>query len=265
MKTLHVNGIALRTIDEGAGTPVLFVHGFPLSHSMWRAQIDLLRDKYRAIVPDLRGFGQSSVTAGTVTMEQFADDLAELLDTLGVKQPVVLCGLSMGGYIAFQFVKKYRSRLRGLVLCDTRSIPDSADGAAGRRKLAATLLEKGAQAALDAMQPKLFAAATPERMPAVVEEVRQMILATSPQGMSAALLGMAERPDSSPVLPTIDVPTLVLAGAEDRISPPDEMRQIAGAIPGARFVEIPQSGHLAPMENPAAVNAALQEFLTAVG
>jgi pimeloyl-ACP methyl ester carboxylesterase len=232
---------------------------------MWRSQIDAFRDTHRVIAPDLRGFGQSAVTEGTVTMEQFADDLAALLDALGVKEPVVLCGLSMGGYVAFQFFRKYRSRVRGLILCDTRAIPDTPEGAAGRRKLAATLVEKGSRAAFEAMQPKLFAAATPERRPTVVDEVRQMILNTSPQGMAAALRGMAERPDSTRLLPAIDVPTLVMVGDEDRISPPDEMRQIAAAIPSAWFVEVSDAGHMAPMENPAAVNAAMTQFLKTVG
>ncbi len=261
MKTLSINGVTLACVDEGAGVPILFVHGFPLSHAMWREQIAAFRGSHRVIVPDLRGFGASGVTEGIVTMEQFADDLAALLDALGVNEPVVLCGLSMGGYVAFPFVRKYRERLRGLILCDTRSIPDTTEGAEGRRKLAAMLIEKGARVAIDAMLPKLFAAATRERSPQIIDEVKQTISNTSPQGMGAALLGMAERPDSTPLLPGIDLPTLVLVGAEDGISPPEEMRRIADSIPGATFVEIAGAGHMAPLENPEPANKAIASFL----
>jgi len=264
MKTLYVDDVEFHVLDEGTGTPLVLLHGFPLNHAMWRAQIDAFRDSYRVIAPDLRGFGGSSMTEGTVTMERHADDVAAILDGLGVDGPVVLCGLSMGGYIAFQFARKYASRLRGLILCDTRSAPDTPEGAAGRAKLGQTILAQGPVAALEAMLPKLFARETPGRNPDVVEQTREMILTTAPAAMAASLAGMAVRPDATPLLAGIEVPTLVLAGTEDRISPPDEMRRIAAGLRRAKFVEISQAGHMAPMENPEEVNAALRAYLASL-
>ena len=121
MHSCMVNGIRLATVDQGRGPPVLLIHGFPLDHSMWDGQIETISSRYRVLAPDLRGFGQSGVTDASVSMEQHADDLAALMDALGIADPIVLCGLSMGGYIAFEFWRKYSPRLRALVLCDTRS------------------------------------------------------------------------------------------------------------------------------------------------
>ena len=153
---VRAGDVELAVVERGTGMPLLLVHGFPLDHSMWNAQIEALGRQWRAIAPDLRGFGASQVTPGTGSMEQMADDLAALLDTLQVTEPVVLIGLSMGGYVAFQFLRRHAHRLRALVLCDTRAVPDTAEGAAGRHKLAAQVLEQGAAPVADAMLPKLF-------------------------------------------------------------------------------------------------------------
>jgi 3-oxoadipate enol-lactonase len=261
MALIPINGIRLNVAERGGGTPLLLVHGYPLDHSMWRGQIEGLADVCRVIAPDLRGFGASSVTPGTVTMQQFADDLVGLLDALKIKEPVVFCGLSMGGYVAWQFALRHRSRLAKLILCDTRAVADTPDAAAGRRKTAKEVLTKGAAVAAEAMLPKLFAPATSAQQPQVVEATRQVILRTSPEGIAAALRGMAERPDVTSLLTQIDVPSVLICGQHDEISPPAEMRQIAAQLPRARFVEIPDAGHLAPLEQPAAVNAAIREFL----
>jgi len=264
MKTLAVNGIRLAYVDEGSGPPVVLVHGFPLDHAMWDAQVDVLKGQCRVIVPDLRGFGQSDVTEGAVTMEQFADDVAGLLDALGVREPVVLAGLSMGGYVAFQFFRRHRGRLRALVLCDTRAPADTPQAASARRETAEKVLREGPGSLVENMPAKLFAPATLRDRPEVAESLRRVIASTDPRGIAAASLGMAQRPDVTAMLPEIDCPTLVVVGREDAISPPEEMRQIAAAIPGARLVEVPEAGHMSPMENPAAVNAALREFLASL-
>jgi 3-oxoadipate enol-lactonase len=284
MKSLSVRGTELRCVDCGQGRPVLFVHGFPLDHTMWAAQIEAISRQHRAIAPDLRGFGLSAVAEKgrgpicvehppgrsgkldlspfpPVTMEQFADDLAAMLDALGVREPVVYCGLSMGGYIALQFQRKYAARLRGLVLCDTRSAADTPEAVVARRAMADRVLKEGPAFVADAMLPRLFCETTRQQRPEIVEGLRQVILANSPHGIAAATLGMAERPDMTASLKEIACPTLVIVGQEDAISLPAEMRGMAEAIPGARFAEIPAAGHMAPMENPAAVNAAIVEFL----
>jgi pimeloyl-ACP methyl ester carboxylesterase len=261
MKKVTVGRSEISVHDEGSGPPILFVHGFPLSHEMWMAQLEAFRGTHRVIAPDLRGFGDSDVTMGIVSMEEFADDLDGILKALDVTEQVVYCGLSMGGYIAFPFLQKYGSRVRALILCDTRAGADSTEGAQGRLKLAALAMAKGPDAALEAMMPKLFAADTPTERPDVVERLRRTIVKTNPIGIAAGLSGMAARPDSTALLELIDVPTLIIVGTEDRVTPPEEARKMAAAIPGAQLVEIDQGGHMAPMENPEAATAAIRKFL----
>ena len=265
MNTKLVNGIGLAFVDRGTGPAVLLVHGFPLDHSMWNEQIDVLSAGYRVIAPDLRGFGRSGVTDGTITMEQLADDLAGLLDALQLHEPIVFCGLSMGGYVAFQFQRKYGARLRGLILCDTRAAADAPEKAAGRREAAERVLREGPQSLVDAMMPVLFAPETLRNRPDVIESLRRVMLGTDRRAIAAASLGMADRPDLTPGLHAIECPTLVIAGRFDALSPPEEMREIAAAIPAARFAEIPAAGHMSPMENPAEFNAAILEFLGGYG
>lgn len=265
MARLTVNGVELNVYDEGAGHPLLFVHGFPLDHSMWRGQLAEFSRTHRVIAPDLRGFGQSGVTAGTVAMSQFADDLAAILEKLEVRTPVTLCGLSMGGYIAWPFIEQYPHLLHALVLCDTRAAADSPEGAAGRLKTANDVLAKGAESLAAAMLPRLFSAATIQQSPDMVEETRRTIVQTDREGIAAALRGMAARPDRRDLLARIRCPVLVVVGREDQITPVDEMREMAAAIGGATFVEIPDAGHMAPLENPTTVNAALVNFLAKSG
>lgn len=261
MRKINVHGVEYHVADQGSGPPILFVHGFPLDHTMWRPQLDVFSDSYRTIAPDLRGFGGSGVTPGTVTMEQFADDLIALLDAMQVMEPITFCGLSMGGYIAWQFARKQPQRLKALILCDTRAVADTPEAAENRHKLAASVLEHGPEVVAKAMLPKLFASKTGEPHPTTVDSLREVMLRTNPEGIAAALRGMAQRPDVTDLLPSIRCPALALVGEEDQISPPDEMQKIADALPNARFRTIPHAGHMAPVENPEAVNAAIREFL----
>jgi 3-oxoadipate enol-lactonase len=264
MPKVRAGLVELEVVRCGAGMPVLLVHGFPLDHSMWQGQIELLSIRYQVIAPDLRGFGGSPAEGGTASMEQMADDLAAMLDGLGVDEPIVFCGLSMGGYVGFQFWRKYRARMRGLVLCDTRALPDTPEGATARLTLAETVLAEGTGIFADGMLPKLFAPATIQREKQMVESQRQTILAASPAGVAAALRGMAERPSACDYLPRISLPTLVVVGSEDTISTPDEMRTIAAAIPNSELAVIPNSGHMTPLENPVAFNTGLEQFLARV-
>lgn len=256
-----IDGIRMHYIDRGRGPVMLFVHGFPLDHSMWHWQIQDFAKDFRVLVPDLRGFGRSDATDGSISMEQFADDLVGLLDSLEIKDPVVFCGLSMGGYVGWQFVRKYRNRVRALVACDTRAIADTAEAAAGRMKTIEQVQAKGAVVVADAMLPKLFGPTSFKIRPEPIESTRQVIENTSVEGIAAALRGMASRPDVTAMLPKIACPTLVICGEEDVISPPEEMRGIADAIRKAQFVLIPEAGHMAPLECPELVNDAIREFL----
>ncbi|MEX0613285.1 MAG: alpha/beta fold hydrolase [Pirellulales bacterium] len=266
MPTIALSTTELAYTDRGAGPPVLLVHGFPLDHTMWSAQIDVLADRCRVIAPDLRGFGQSSLGNADpqrgVSMEQYAEDLAELLDSLSIREPILLVGFSMGGYIAWQFVRKYANRLRALVQCDTKAAADTDEARANRLRMAEKIFDWGAARVAEMMGPKLFARRTFETKPEVVEAVRRIVERTSPAAIAAAQRGMAERPDMTSFLPMIKVPAMVLVGADDAISPPEEMRSIAAAIPNAKFVEIPDAGHMTTMENPAAVNEQFSRFVS---
>lgn len=264
MSLISIGTGSLNVVDEGHGPPILLVHGFPLDHTMWRGQISDLSRNFRVLAPDLRGFGTSSPITGdaaVVTMAQFADDLAALLSALQVTEPVTLCGLSMGGYIAWQFAARHADKLAHLILCDTKAAADTKEGAEGRQKLAAKVLTEGSQVAAEAMLPKLFSKRSLDSQAEGVEATRQVILHTSPPAIAAALRGMAAREDFTSRLMTMSIPTLVLCGAEDVITPASEMRTMAASIPNAEYVEIPAAGHMAPLEAPAAVNQAVRKFL----
>jgi len=260
---VKANDISLHVHDAGSGTPIVFVHGFPLSHAMWHEQLSDLASDFRVIAPDLRGFGDSDVTAGIVLMDTFADDLAAILSQIGIDrtQKIVLCGLSMGGYIAWQFVRKYSDRLLGLIQCDTRALPDTPAGIASRRKLAATVLKHGTEPVAAMMLPNLFSPVTNGTRQQVVELTRQCLLATSPEGIAAAALGMAARTDATGDLPAIRIPSLLIVGEHDPISTVEEMQSIASAMPNAKLAVIPAAGHLSPLENPVPVNRAIREFV----
>lgn len=265
IKTVAAGAVTLAVVDRGQGPPLVLLHGFPLSHLMWQAQIEYFSRSFRVIAPDLRGFGASQVVPGKASMEQMADDVRELLQTLRIDEPVVLAGLSMGGYVAFQFWRKYPHRLRALVLCDTRSVPDSPEAAEGRLKTAEKIRELGNTGPLvETMTPKLFAPQTLRDQPALVEEQRQVIWHTTPNGAAAALLGMAARPDATDYLVRMALPALVVVGEHDAIASVDEMRQIAQAIAGSEFAIISGAGHMSPLENPAEFNQALETFLEQV-
>jgi 3-oxoadipate enol-lactonase len=262
MTRYTVGDITLHVEVAGGGRPLLLVHGFPLDHQMWRAQIEELSRDVRVIAPDLRGFGRSDVTQGTVTMQQMADDLAGLLDVLQVRESVALAGLSMGGYVAWQFALRHRARLGRLILCDTRAQADAPEAAAARLALAQRVLAEGAAVVAEALVPRLFAPATYTQRPELVAATREVILRTHPEGIAAALRGMAQRPDMRPLLGQIDVPALVLGGEDDAISPPEEMQQIARDLPRGTWVMIPAAGHMAPCEQPERVNQAIRQFLS---
>lgn len=261
LRTIDVGGVRYRVADEGTGPVLLFVHGFPLNHTMWSAQIAEFSKTHRVIAPDLRGFGGTDGALYSVSMDRYADDLVELLEALQADQPITFCGLSMGGYIAFQFALRHPQWLERLILCDTRSAADSPEAAANRLKMADIVTKQGPEPVAWAMMPKLFAAATVQKNPALADRVRTMVMETDPVAIAAAHRGMAIRPDVSGHLSRIRVPTLVIVGEHDAISPPAEMKAIADELPQGRFVQIPNAGHMAPMEDPVGVNRVIREFL----
>ena len=252
-------------VRETTGKTLLFVHGFPLDHTMWKFQIDALGREYRIIAPDLRGLGASDAPEPYTcySMDAYAADLRDLLDELRVDR-VVLIGLSMGGYISFAFHRLFPERIRALVLVDTRAEPDSPEGIEGRMKAIESVRAEGPKSLVEGMLPKLFAPSSLNDKPEVVQDVRAMIERQSPVGVMGALWAMAHRPDSRPDLPHIDVPTLVVVGEDDALTPPSTAKGMADSIPGARLAVIPHAGHMSPMESPAEFNEVLLEFLRSV-
>jgi 3-oxoadipate enol-lactonase len=260
LQRFTVNGVSLAVDVRGEGPAVLLVHGYPYDHTIWEAQMTAL-EGYRRIAPDLRGMGQSDAPDLGYSMATYAADLAALLDALGVGE-VVLCGLSMGGYIAFEFLRTWRRRVRGLVLLDTRAEADSSEGRRARDAAAALARDGGAAAIAEEMLPKSLTPATLARSPEMAERVRAMMAATPVAGIIGALTAMRDRVDSSPLLPTLgDLPTLILVGELDEPTPPSRSQAMAEAIPGARCVVIPRAGHLSPVEGADRVTQALREFL----
>ncbi len=254
-----MNTISLRCTDQGAGLPLVFLHGFPFDRGVWQKQFEALRSSYRVIAPDLRGLGESETLTGPTTMEQYAADLQALLQQLATG-PVVLIGHSMGGYVALAFARRFPEMLGGLVLVCTKAGPDTADAAAARWAMAERVKAEGVRVVVEGMAPKMLAADNQD--PRMAAEVRGFMAASKPEGVIGALLGMAERPDSTGLLARLAVPTLVITGADDRLIPPAESEQLAKQIPGAQLRVIPHAGHLVAFEQPEEFNRALQEWLS---
>lgn len=262
MIALLRGGLELAYDEGGSGTPLLLVHGWPHDRTLWAGQLGGLATTARVLAPDLRGFGGSSVQP-PYTIDQYADDLVAFLEVLGIAQAVV-CGLSMGGYIAFSMLRRHRERVRGLILADTRATADTDEVRANRSKLIALIDQEGMAALAERQLQPMLGRTTLERQPDLVETVRRMMTSTPADGAIGALRAMAERPDSTPMLATIDVPTLVVGGAEDAITPPEVLRAMAAKIPRSRVEILAQGGHVCPLERPAAFNHVVTEYLGAL-
>ncbi len=264
LRRVTVNGVDLAVEVRGAGPAILFIHGYPLDRTIWEHQLGGLSG-WRRIAPDLRGMGLSDAPDLGYSMTTYADDLAALLDMLDVDR-VVLCGLSLGGYIAFEFLRRWPDRVRALVLMSTRAEADGLEAKRARDAAAAQARERGAGAIADAMLPKMLAPSTTAGNPALVARVRALMAATPVSGILGALGAMRDRPDSTPLLSSLgNKPTLVLAGAEDQLISSTAASAMAGAIAGARLAIIPGAGHLPTLEAPDATAEALRSFLAGLG
>jgi 3-oxoadipate enol-lactonase len=257
---MNVRGIEIAYEDVGRGDPVVLLHGFLFNRSLWREQAEALGESFRLITPDLRGHGESAAVPGPATMEEMADDVAALLDGLGVGRAIV-GGLSMGGYVTLAFCRRYPERVRALILADTRAQADTEEQRRGREEMARVALTRGMQPIADSMTPKLLAPETIAARPDVVERTRAMILGTSPSGAAEALRGMSVRRDQTEWLREISVPTLILVGSEDAITPPAASEAMRAQIKGARLDVIEGAGHASNIERPAEFNRALADFL----
>jgi 3-oxoadipate enol-lactonase len=261
MMQAELHGFSLFYEDAGAGTPLLLIHGFPLSAAIWREQTAGLAGKLRVIAPDLRGFGNSELPPGGCTMDLYADDLIALLDHLGLERAAV-CGMSMGGYVLLNLLERYPARVSGACFMVTKAAADDDEGRARRLLLADEVLKSGAAVAATAFSKVLFAPETAANRPELVAEVLQVMMAAEPDGLAAGLLAMRERRDYSDRMAICTVPALIIGGEEDLAIPPAESLKLAGALPGSRLCMIPGAGHMVMMEQPAGVNRALEEFLS---
>ena len=251
-------------IEAGRGTPVVLLHGFPLNATTWSAQREALAGSYRVLCPDQRGFGGTQLGHDEPSLDEVADDVAAMLDAKKLDR-VVLGGLSMGGYVAMAFLRRHPERVRALVLADTRAAADTEEARANRLRIAEEVVERGSSTQLvDEFLPKLTGPTTKATKPLVSGRLKAIVESAPPHAVAWAQRAMAARPDSYDTLRGVTVPALVVVGEEDEISPPDEARTIADALPQGRLVTIPGSGHMSSMETPEAFNEALRGFLDAL-
>ncbi len=262
---IKVNGQAMNYVERGApgGFPVTFIHGFPFNLEMWEPQMRALPNQYRAIAYDVRGHGRSDVGDGQYSLEFFVDDLIGLLDHLVVER-TVLCGLSLGGYIALRAIERNPERFSGLVLCDTKSASDTDEGRIKRAATLKSVKANGVGQFADAFVSTVFAESTFVAHPEIVESIKAIIRSTSPIGIGGTILALASRTDTTPVLPRITVPTLILCGERDTLTPPKDSEFMHRQIAGSVFHVIPSAAHLSNLENPAVFNEKLISFLKSI-
>lgn len=263
LRRVAVNGVNLAVDIRGQGPALLLIHGYPMDHTLWEHQLRHLEGWLR-IAPDLRGMGQSDAPDLGYSMATYAEDLLALLTALGVEK-VVLCGQSMGGYIAFEILRRARERVLGLVLMDTRAEADTVEGRRARDLATVQAREGGAEAIAELMLPKLLAPSTVKENPALVEQMRKQMAATPVAGILGAITALKDRPDSLSLLPTLEgIPVLVMVGEDDQLTPPATAQAMADAVPGARLSVIAGAGHVPTLERPEAATAALSGFLAGV-
>lgn len=263
MTTTRIDDIQLAYTDVGAGPAVVLIHGYPFNRSLWTEQAEALHARYRVVIPDLRGFGESDSAGNLATMGRMADDVAALMDQLEIEQAVI-GGLSMGGYVALAFARQYPARVRALVLADTRAQADTEEGKQTRAQQAEKALSEGMAGIADAMLPKLLTPDTVSKRPELVKRVRDMMLKTKPEGAAAALMGMAQRDDQSEFISSIEVPTLIAVGREDAITPVADSEAMHAKIAESRLVVIENAGHVSNLEQTEQFNDALHKFLSSI-
>jgi pimeloyl-ACP methyl ester carboxylesterase len=245
---------------EGNGPALVLLHPFPAHSEFWQGVAPLLASSYRLVMPDLRGHGDSPAGDGDATMQDHAADLAGICDAAGVKRGI-FAGVSIGGYILFEFWRRYPDRVRALILCDTKAQPDTPDARSDRLKMAEQVERSGTSAYIETMVPKLLGESTRARRPKLVEQARGMMSRPSAPAMASVLRGMASRPDSVATLSTINVPTLVMVGEEDKLTPRADSEFIHTHIRGSQLQVIPAAGHYAPFEQSEAAAKIMLSFL----
>lgn len=259
MATKAIGQLDVHYLERGTGLPVVLLHGFPMDCRMWQAQVDNLGERYRAIAPDFRGFGRSA-SDSPFTTESLADDVHALLEQIGGR-PCVLAGLSMGGYVTLAYARKYPADLRGLMLVDTKAAADDAQARENRNRMIDLVRSKGSQAVAQQMLPRLLAEDTPRNRPAQAQALRAMMEACPSKTIENALACLRDRPDQTQTLASIPVPTLIVVGDSDSITPISVAQAMQARIPRAQLAVITGAGHMSPMEQPSQVNRAMSRFL----
>jgi 3-oxoadipate enol-lactonase len=244
----------------GTGPPVVLLHPFPASHDLWKPAAQTLVAHYRVILPDLRGHGDSEIGEGPATMEKHAADIARVLDHEEVRRAPVI-GVSLGGYVLFEFWRRYRERVEALVLCNTKASADASEARAGRLQAAAEVIERGTEPFFESMLPRLMGKTTHSNRPDLVEGALRMMRKMSAEDVAMVQRGMAERPDSMETLKTINVPTLLVTGDEDIFTGVADAELMRQNISGSQMRVIAKAGHYSPWEQPEEVGKLLRQFL----
>jgi len=257
-----VQTIALHYTEMGQGAPLVLLHGFPLNSTIWQEQTKALSDHYRVILPDLRGHGQSPVPEGTYDMDSMAGDVFRLMDTLNLEKAVIM-GHSMGGYVTLAAWRRDPSRFNALGLIGSHAWADTDEQRNNRAAQAERVFLEGSSVIAESMMPRLFAPNVDPAEP-FLEQARNIMLATKPLGIIGSLRGMAARPDSSTLLPKINVPTLIVNGDNDQIVPMQRAEAMAVAITGAVLVTVENAGHMTMLEQPHATALAIRNFMMEV-
>jgi len=265
MATTSIDGITIAYDDSGNGENVLvLVHGHPFDRSMWHPQAKAFAASgWRVIVPDLRGYGESSVIAGKTTFDVFVRDIAALLDQLNIRDAVI-GGLSMGGQIVMEFCRLYPERVRGIVLAATFPQAETEEGKLNRTIMADRLLNEGMKPYAEEALSKMVAPRNLEALPAVAQHVRSMMQGAHPAGAAAALRGRAERPDYESTLGGVDVPALIVVGAEDSFTTRADAERMHSLLKHSELVWMEGVGHMPNLENELEFNAAVRRLLSAV-
>jgi 3-oxoadipate enol-lactonase len=257
-----LNAISINYVERGPkdGLPLVFIHGFPFSLEMWEPQARAFSEKYRTLAYDLRGHGSSDAGDGQYTIDFFVDDLLALLDRLGIEK-AVLCGLSMGGYITLRTVERSPERVKGIILCNTRSESDSNEAKTRRSNTIKTVKTRGVEEFAEDFVKSIFSKVTVQSRPEIVEKIKRIILKTSPLGICGTQLALSSRTDSTPMLISINVPVLILVGEHDILTPPSAAQALHEKIAGSELHVIPGAAHMSNLENTEMFNALVEAFL----
>ncbi len=256
------NGISVCYDDLGTGNiPIIFIHGFPFDKSMWRNQLAHMSRTHRVIAYDVRGFGKSELGAEEVTINLFADDLVKFMDALEI-EAAIICGLSMGGYVALNAIHRYSKRFNALILCDTQCIADSEEAKEKRKKNIQVIEKEGLVQFADSFIPAVFSKDTLINNKEEVESIRKTILSTSPKSITATLKALAQRWETCSSLKEISVPVLILCGKEDVVTPVAQSDFMSKNISNSVFKIIASAGHMSNLEQPQQFNDQLLSFIS---